>query len=51
MANLGPIYIKIGLPINIDANNGQNKFEVLNLKIVAKMTNYLPNMGQNVTFA
>ena len=51
MANLGLIHFYIGLPININANEGQNKFEVYILKNVAKMTNYLPKMGQDTTFA
>ena len=46
MANLGLIHFEIGLPINIVANVGQNKFEVHILQNVAKMTNYLPKMGQ-----
>ena len=38
------IYFQIGLHININANEGQNKFEVNILKYVAKMTNYLPKI-------
>ena len=44
MAILGLIYFQIGLHININANEGQNKFEVNILKYVAKMTNYLPKI-------
>ena len=51
MANLGLIHFYIGLPININANYGQNKFKVDILKSVVKMTNYLPKMGQDATFA
>ena len=29
MVNLGPIDFKLGLPLNISVNDGQNKFEVL----------------------
>ena len=51
MANLGLIHFYISFPDNINANNGQNKFQVQILKNVAKMTNYLPKMGQDATFA
>ena len=38
-------------PININANaDEQNKFEVHILNNVAKMTNYLPKIGQDATF-
>ena len=50
MATLGLIHLYIGLPININANDGQNKFEVHILKYVAKITNYLPIMGKDATF-
>ena len=51
MANSGLIHFKIGLPFNINANDRQNKFAVHILQNVAKMTNYLPKMGQGATFA
>ena len=50
MANLGLIHFSIALPININANDGQNKFEVHILQNVAKMTNYLSKMGHDATF-
>ena len=50
MANLGLIYFQIGLPININRNDGQIRFEVHIFKNVAKMTNYLPKMDQDTTF-
>ena len=51
MANLGLIHFWTGLPLNINAYDGQNKFEVHTLQNVAKMTNYLPKMGKDATFA
>ena len=51
MANLGLSHFSIGLPLNINANEGQNKFEVHILQNVTRMTNYLPKMGQDATFA
>ena len=51
MANLGLIHFWIGLPININANEGQNKFEVHILQNVAKMTNYTSKIGQDATLA
>ena len=51
MANLGLFHFWIGLPFNINANDRQNKFKVHTLENVTKMTNYLPKMGQDATFA
>ena len=50
IAHLGLIHFWIGLPVNINTNVGQNKFEDHILKNVAKITNYLPKMSQDATF-
>ena len=50
-AILGKYLVILATFFNINANDGQNKFEVHILKNVAKMTNYLPKMGQDATFA
>ena len=47
IANLGLIHLWIELPININANDRQNKFEIHKLQNVAKMINNLPKMGQD----
>ena len=44
MANLGPFGLKIGLPINLDPNDGQNKYQVFILKIAATMSNNRQNL-------
>ena len=44
MANLGPFDLKIGLPINLDPYNGQNKYQVFILKITATKSNNKPNL-------
>ena len=44
MANLGPFGLKIGLPINIDLNKGQNKYKVFISKIAATKSNNRPNL-------
>ena len=44
MANLGPFGLKIGLPINLDLNNGQNKYQVFISKIAATKSNNRPNL-------
>ena len=49
--NLGPINFKLGLPLNINKNDGQHKFEVVILKNVAKMANFRPKIGHDGTFA
>ena len=46
MANIGPFGLKIGLPINLDLNDGQNKNKVHILKVVAKIPNIWPKIGQ-----
>ena len=51
MVNLGPIDFQIGLPFNINVNNGQNKFEVHISKNMSKMANFRPKIDQDTTFA
>ena len=51
MTNLGLIHFLIGSPLNINANNKQNKFEVHIFKNVAKMTSNLPEIVQDAAFA
>ena len=46
MANIGPFGLKIGLPINLDLNDGQNKNKVHILKVVAQISNIWPKIGQ-----
>ena len=46
MAIIGPLGLKIGLPINLDLNNGQNKNKVHVCKAVAKIPNIWPKIGQ-----
>ena len=41
----------LGLPLNINGNEGQTKFEVHILSNVAKMANFRPKISQDVTFA
>ena len=48
---MGLILFKLGLPLTINANDVQKKFKIHILKNVAKMTIYLPKMGQDATFA
>ena len=50
MVNLGPIDFQLGLPFNINRNEGQNKFEVHISKNVTKMANFRPEIGQDATF-
>ena len=45
MAKIGPFGLKIGLPINIDLNDGQNKNKVHIFKVVAKITNIWSKIG------
>ena len=40
MINLGPIDFLLGLLLNINVNNGQNKFEVHIFKKMAKIANF-----------
>ena len=51
MVNLGPINDQLGLPFNFDINDGQNKFELKISKDLAKMSNFRPKIGQDVTLA
>ena len=51
IVKLGPIDFQLGLPLNIDGNDRQNKFEVRISKNVAKMANVWPKIGQDATFA
>ena len=46
MANIAPVDLKIGLPINLDLNDGQNKNKVNIFKVVAKIPNIWPKIGQ-----
>ena len=46
MAKISPFGLKIGLPINLDLNDGQNKYKVHIFKVVAKITNIWPKIGQ-----
>ena len=41
----------MGLPLRINANNGQNQFEVHISQNMAKIANLQPKIGQDVTFA
>ena len=51
MVHLGPIDSLLGLPLNINVNVGQNKFEVHISKNMAKIATFSPKMGQDATFA
>ena len=46
MANIGPFGLKIGLPINFDLNDGQNKNKAHIFKVEAKITSIWPKIGQ-----
>ena len=46
MTNIGPFRLKIGLPLDLDANDGQNKKQLHMCKVVAKMANICPKIGQ-----
>ena len=37
MVNLGPIYFQISLPLKINGNDGQNKFEVINSSHIVRL--------------
>ena len=50
MVNLGPLDLQLGLPLNINVIDGQNKFEVHIPKNVAKMASFRPKIGQDATF-
>ena len=49
--NLGPIDFQLGLPLNINENDGRNKLGVHISKNVAEMANFRPKKGQDATFA
>ena len=53
MVNLGPINFQLCLPlkVNVNGNDGQNKFEVHITKNVANMADFRPKLGQDATFA
>ena len=51
VVNLGPIDSQLGLPLNINGNYMQNKFEAHISKNVAKLVNFRPKIGQDATFA
>ena len=46
MANIGPFGLKIGLSINIDLNDGQNKNKAHIFKVGAKIPIIWPKIGQ-----
>ena len=51
VVNLGAIDFQLGLPLNINGNDGQIKFEVQISKNVAKIAEFWPKIGQDATFA
>ena len=50
MVNLGSIEFQLSLPLYINGNDEQNKFEVHISKKVAKMANFRPKIVQDATF-
>ena len=46
MANIGPFGLKIGLPINLDLNDGQTKNKAHIFKVEAKIPIIWPKIGQ-----
>ena len=42
---------KLGLPLNINVNDGQNKYKVHTSKNMAKIANFQPKIGQDATFS
>ena len=46
MAKLSPIDFKISLPLDVNVNDGENKFEVDISKHKAKVSNFWPKIGQ-----
>ena len=46
MANIGPFGLKIGLPINLHLNDGQNKNKAHIFKVGAKIPIIWPKIGQ-----
>ena len=51
MVDLGLMVFQPGLPLNINGNYGQNKFQVHISKNVTKMANFRPKIVQDATFA
>ena len=51
MVNLCPIYFQIGLPLNINVNEGQNKFEIFISTNMAKIANFQPKICHDTIFA
>ena len=51
MVNLGPIDLSLGLLLNINVNNGRNKFEIHISISMAKIADFQPDIGQDATFA
>ena len=45
MINLGPVDFLLGLPLNNNVKDGQNKFEVHISKHIAKIANFQPKTG------
>ena len=46
MTNIDPFGLKIGLPIDHDPNDEQNKKQLHMCKVAAKMANIFPKIGQ-----
>ena len=51
MVNLGSIDFLLGLLLDINISDRQNKFEVHISKNMAKIANFQPRWGQDATFA
>ena len=51
VVNLGPIDFLLDFTLNINVNDGQNKFEVHISKNMARIANFQPKIGQDATFA
>ena len=50
MVSLDAIDFKLGLPLNINVNNGQNKFDVHISKKMARIAYFQQKIGQDATF-
>ena len=50
LVNLGQIDFLLGLPLDINVNDEQNKFKVHISINIAKITNYQPKIGHDATF-
>ena len=46
MVNITPFRLEIGLPINLDLSDGKNKSQTHISKVVAKILNIWPKIGQ-----